>query len=122
MKPDLYDVIVDESNQYVIGLMVMGLLCPFVDHKKEYKNNYVRVKILIEGYNATKTETIFKSNSVNDLYYRKLSKKEKKQIRDAELFPPPFHGHPAMPDRNNEHWVKYINDRRAQPRRPGIRT
>ncbi|XP_033217728.1 uncharacterized protein LOC117173342 [Belonocnema kinseyi] len=116
LEPGKYDVAVDETNQFIVGLMVLGLMCPFVERKKEHRYAYVRVKMLIEGNKVVKTETILQSESVNKLYYRKLSRKERKQIRDATLLAPIVDKEQPKFDPTKTYWVKYVYVRHTQTR------
>lgn len=64
----LYKVAIDMDREYVIGIIVSGRLCPLTVPMEDMNNNYVRVKLHINGNNANKIVPISKKDHLNSLF------------------------------------------------------
>lgn len=78
-----YRVAVD--NGYIIGIIFHGHLWPFMAPGADLKNNYERVKFLINGNNADEIVPILSDDPLNLLFFKRF---RADRIRSAEISVP----------------------------------
>lgn len=72
LAPGFHDVAVDKAQKYIIGVMMLELLCPFMARRADLHYHFGRVKILINGNYANVTMPILKKDPLNSLFGRKF--------------------------------------------------
>lgn len=73
---------VDDAHEYIIGLVALGILCPFLAPRADLHHTYERVKIRINGDNATEIVPISNEDSLNLRFFQEY---ETDNIRFADI-------------------------------------
>lgn len=69
----------DENQEFIIGIVRLGYLRPFMALRAEFQNSYVKVKIRI---NSNEIVPILPGDPANNLFFKVFGRKN---IRIAEI-------------------------------------
>lgn len=84
MIPGFWKVGTDKENghEYIIGVIIAGILCPLVTPRADSNHYFVRVKMLIRGNHASEIVPISKKDPLNRRFLKEFGTEN---IRSAEV-------------------------------------
>lgn len=88
------------GREYVIGFIESGphgdILCPFMAARRDLNYEYGKIKIHIDGKYANVFEPIFKTDPLNDLFYKKFPAERIRQVQIKSRLLPLFPAHSGV--------------------------